>query len=118
MTRTRCAALAVVAALAIVGCGGGGDATQSDVQNKVEDTLNEDGYTTPDGVTYTFDEEEATAGADCVSQTMFESDDFTPEERNDVARATNGDEPDPELVAKVEVLVGDCLADLGTIEDS
>jgi hypothetical protein len=110
--RTRLAVAAAVAAVVLGACGGGGDATQSDVQDTVEDILLEDGF---DG--RTFDEEDAQAGAECVATTMFESDDFTKDERNEVARATNGDPPSDELVAKTEDLIGGCLADLGIADE-
>ena len=114
MTRTRLAmAAAVVAAAALAGCGGSGDATQSDVRDTVEETLREDGF---DG--RTFDQEQAADGAECVSSEMFASDEFTKDERNEVARATNGDPPSDELVAKVEVLVEGCMADIGSTGDS
>jgi hypothetical protein len=119
MTRTRlAAAVAAAAVLVLSGCGGQGDASQSDVRNSVRDTLNEEGYTDPDGTTFTFDADEADEGAECVSAAIFESDDITPDQRNDIARATNGDDPDPEVVALTETIVADCLDGLGTIEDS
>jgi hypothetical protein len=116
MTRTRyrlAASAAAAAALVLGACGGAGDATQSDVADQVSTQLIEDGY---DG--RTFDQDQADEAGDCVASTMFESDDFTKDERNEVARATNGDPPDQELVDKVQDLVDGCLAGLGSTGDA
>lgn len=116
-TRTRLVVviLAATAAAGAAGCGGSGDATQEKIEDKVLSQIEEDGFLFDDRFDgLELSEEDAENGAECVANRMFESDAFTKDERNDVARATNGDPPDADLVAKVVALVDECFADLGT----
>lgn len=113
MIRPRSALVALAfAAIGVAGCGGSKDATEGSVRDKVEERLLEDGYVADrdaDPVEVSAEDAEAIAG--CVARTMFEStDEFTKEERNAAARSSDGDEPDPDLVLKVEALVDDCYA--------
>ena len=111
MIRPRSAlAVLALAAIGVAGCGGSKDASQGDVQNEVAERLSEDGYVASAGAEpIDVDVEDAEAIGSCVSRTMFEStDEFTKDERNAAARASDGDEPDPDLVLKVEELVNDC----------
>lgn len=111
MIRPRTALVALaLAAIGVAGCGGGKDASQSDVQGDVEDRLLEDGYVSAEGAEpIDVSAEDAAAVGNCVARTMFEStDEFTREERNAATRSSDGDAPDPDLVLKVEGLVNDC----------
>lgn len=111
MTRPRTALVALaLAAIGVAGCGGSKDASQSDVQSDVEDRLLEDGYVSAAGAEpIEVNADDAAAIGNCVARTMFEStDEFTKEERNAATRSSDGDEPDPDLVLKVEALVNDC----------
>jgi hypothetical protein len=112
MIRPRTALVALaLAAIGVAGCGGGKDASQSDVQGDVEDRLLEDGYVSGVEGEEPIDvsAEDAAAIGNCVARTMFEStDEFTREERNAATRSSDGDAPDPDLVLKVEALVNDC----------
>jgi len=100
--RSALVALPLLALLA--GCGGG-DATQSSVRDDVKEALLE-------RADLDLADAEAAEAADCVARGMFESSDFTKEERNDVTRAVDGDEPDPDLETKVRNLIEDCGIDL------
>jgi hypothetical protein len=108
MTRIRSALVSGAALLLLAGCGSG-EASQGDVEEEVTDILLEDGY---EG--QTFDEAEASDAARCIAQTMFESDDFTEDERNEVASAADGDRPSEELTDKVIDLVDGCLGEPAT----
>ena len=110
MTRSRTALLVTAAAALLAGCAGG-DATQDSVQSDVEEILTEDGYTDPGGERLELSAEEADAAASCVARTMFESDEFTKDERNDIARASDGDRPNDELSSRVVDLVHGCVQD-------
>lgn len=106
MLRSRFApALAgvVLCSLLVAGCGGGGVPSQSETVEDVHDELVAQGV--PDAG--------ATEVANCVADGLFESGDFTEEERDAVLRATDGDPPDPDLAAEVEALVNGCARDAG-----
>lgn len=107
--RTAFAGLAF-AAVTAAGCGGSRDATQGAVQDDVANRLAEVGYVAERGAEpIEVDENDAEDIGTCVARTMFENtDDFTPEERNAATSANDGDEPDPDLVAKIEALVQRC----------
>lgn len=95
-------ALALVVGLGA--CTGSGDATQGSVRDDVREALVErdEEHGGP------LDGEVAGEAADCVARGMFESGDFSPEERNDATKADDGEAPDDELVAKVTNLVKTC----------
>jgi len=98
----------VAAALALVfvlgACAGSSEATQGSVRDQVKNGLLE----RPDNE---LSDEEAGVVADCVARAFFESGDFTKEERDDAVDTLDGEEPDPDLVAKVERVVNRCLDD-------
>lgn len=100
-TRTALLALALVALLA--GCG-----SQKASQGSVRDQVKEALLASPAHTELS--DEEAGAAADCVARGMFESGDFTPDERDAATSAVDGDAPDPDLVTKVEDLVDRCIA--------
>ena len=104
MRRPRRAVLvAAPFALFLAACGSQ-DATQGSVRDDVRDALLErEGNE--------LSEAEAVDVGDCVSRAMFESGEFSKEDRNDATRAVDGDAPDPELVARVQALVEGCLDD-------
>lgn len=95
-------ALALV--LGLGACTGSGDATQGSVRDDVREALVE--RTEDQGGP--LDGEIAGRVADCVARGMFESGDFSPDERNEATKADDGDAPDDELVAKVTDLVERC----------
>ena len=103
MPRPRRALLAACGlALLLTACAGG-DATQGSVRDDVKEGLLANAE-------LDLSDEEAGEAADCVSRGMFESGDFSKEERNDATRAADGDDPDVALVEKVQSLVDGCLA--------
>ena len=101
MRRPRRAVLAAVPFALLLAACGSQEATQGSVRDDVRDALlaREDNELT---------EGEATEVGACVARAMFEGD-FSKEDRNDATRAVDGDAPDPELVARVEVVVEGCL---------
>ena len=105
---------AVLAAGLLLGaCGGSSDASQDDVQRDVEEQLAENGYIAgPDAEPVEMTEGQAAAAAQCVSAGLFDPDAFTPDERNDVAKAGDGTPPDPDLAARFQALVDSCVADV------
>jgi hypothetical protein len=103
MRRRRVVLAAVAPFVLLAGCGSG-EVTQTSVRDDVRDALLE----RPDP---SYTPEEVPVIAECVSRTMFESGSFSADERNDAARASDGDEPDTELVAKVEDLMDGCIAE-------
>jgi hypothetical protein len=109
MFRTRSVLAAVGAAVVLAGCGsGGGDASQTSVEDRVRDFLIEDGFAGED-----VSAEEADDIAACIASSMFESDTFTRDERNEIASANDDERPSEELVAKVEDLVDECTSGPG-----
>ena len=111
MTRTRSAlAAAVLSGALLGGCVGGGDASQDGVHDKIEDRLIDPGYRPNTETAFVrLSPEVADAVAGCVSRTMFESTDWTKDERNDVNRSSDGEPADPELVIKLTVLLESCI---------
>ena len=103
--RAPAPAAAVALALFLAACGSQ-DATQGSVRDDVKEAL----LDRPDNE---LSDAEAGEAADCVSRGMFESGDFSPDERGDVTRAVDGDDPDPDLVAKVQALLDGCLTGAG-----
>lgn len=96
--------VALALALVLGACTGSGDATQGSVRDDVREALverSEDEGGPLDG-------EVAGRVADCVARGMFESGNFSPDERNDAAKADDGEAPDDELVTKVIELVESC----------
>lgn len=110
MRRLRRAPLAAVVpfaiALSLTACTGSGDATQGSVQDDVLEALRADA--SRDNPRLDVPEGDADDVAECVADTMFEGG-FSPEERNEITRANDGDEADAELVTKVQELVDGCL---------
>ena len=110
MTRTfRTLAFAVPVAALLAGCGSR-EATQGSVRDDVKDALLERSD-------LDLNEEQAGEAADCVARGMFESDEFSKDERNDATSAVDGDAPNPELVQKVQALFEECDIDV-TLEPS
>ena len=104
MPRPRRALLAAGAlALLLTACAGG-DTTQGSVRDDVKDALLQN-------TRRPLTDQEAGAAADCVARGMFESGDFSKDERNDATRADDGDDPSPALVEKVQDLVDRCLTE-------
>ena len=103
MLRLRRAPVAALLALALLlaACGNR-EATQGSVRDDVKNAL-------LDRPGNELSEEQAAEAADCVSRGMFESSDFTPDERNEATRAVDGDDPDPDLVEKVQALLDECI---------
>jgi hypothetical protein len=93
----------VLCSLLAGGCGQNKVPSQSEARDDVHDQLVAQGV--PDA--------DAGEVADCVSSGLFESGDFTKEERDATLRATDGDPPDPELTTKVTDLVDGCADDAG-----
>lgn len=105
MNRSRVAlAAAVLAVAALAGCSGG-DASQSDVQDDVADFLNEGGY----GEHTDLSAAEVGAASTCIAQTLFDPDEFSKEERNEVASSVDSEPPPAGLVDKFVLLVEDCV---------
>lgn len=100
MPRHPRALLAAGAFAVLLAACGSQDATQGSVRDDVKSTL----LRTQEGIS----DEEAGVVADCVARGLFESGDFSPEERNDATSADDGDDPDPDLAAKVEALFDRC----------
>ena len=116
MTRSRSALVGLaVVALAVTGCSGRQrDATQSSVAGDVEERLLEDGYVAARGEdAIEVDAADADAVGNCVAREMFEdTETWTKDERNAATQTNDGDEPDPDLVLKVEDLVNQCYDDV------
>ena len=120
---------ALVAALALASIGVGGcsrvkDATEGSVHSDVEDRLLEDGYVVageePVPEPIEVNAEDADAIGACVGRTMFEDTArFSKEERNAATSVADGDNPDPDLVLKVEQLVNECYDEIvnGTADE-
>ena len=108
MPRPRLAALAGVALCSVLaaGCGGGGPPSQGEARDDVQSQLVDQGV----------DSEAAADIADCVTAGLFESGDFTKEERDDVLQATDGNPPPDALVAKTENLVNGCGEEFGVTD--
>ena len=111
MIRTRTVVAALAAGSLLLGaCTGDQEASQSEVKDDVVNQLVEVGFVaSPDAEPVEVSASEADDIGDCVSEGLFDPDQFTPEER-DAATSTNGpDEPDPDLVLKVEDLTNGCF---------
>lgn len=87
--------------LLIAGCGTGGPPSREGARNDIREAYIAQGRNT----------DTAAAIADCVSTALYESGEFTEDERNNVVRATDGDEPDPDLVVKARELLDSCEDD-------
>jgi hypothetical protein len=110
-TRSRSAfAGLVLAAVTVVGCGGTRDATEGDVREDVANRLAEDGFVaSPGAEPVEVDENDAEDIGSCVARALFENtDEFSRDERNAATSSNDGDEPDPDLVAKIEAKVTEC----------
>lgn len=110
MIRSRSAFAALAAGALLLGaCGGSGSASQSDVEEDVREQLLEEGFVPgfgEDPIEVT--EGEAGDVADCVADAMFDPQRFTKDERDAATGTADGDEPDPDLVLKVEALMNEC----------
>ncbi len=106
MTRSRSALVAALAGLALLAGCTGGDASQSDVQDKVADRLTEAGY---DGQDLTATE--VAAASACVAQTLFDPGQFTKDERNEVSSSADSEPPPGELRDRFVVVVEGCIDD-------
>jgi hypothetical protein len=103
----RAVAAVALATLSLGACATGGDASQGSVRDDVRETLLERADAPAPDI--------AADIADCVARGMFEGD-FSEEERNDAGRAADGDDPDPELVERVQALFADCEDEAGAGE--
>jgi hypothetical protein len=93
-------------------CAGGSEASQEDVQNDVKDELLEVGYIAgPGAEPVDVTEDQAIAISECVGTGLFDPDQFTKDERNDVTNPGDGTPPDPELVERFDALYHGCVAD-------
>jgi hypothetical protein len=106
MPRPRLAsALAGVALCSVLaaGCGSGGPPSQSEARDNIQEQLVDQGVAS------------APAGevADCITRGLFESGDFTKEERDDILQATDGTPPPAALVEKNNALVNGCGEEAG-----
>jgi len=101
--RNRSASLVGLAlcSLLIAGCGTGGPPSREGARNDIREAYIAQGT----------DTDTAAAIADCVSTALYESGEFTEDERNNVVQATDGDDPDPDLVTKVQDLLDACEND-------
>lgn len=110
MNRSRVAlAAAVVAVAALAGCSGG-DASQSDVQDDVAEILTEDGYGEHTDLSAT----QVGAASACVAQSLFDPDQFTKDERNEVASSVDSELPPPELVTTFVRVIDLCVEEAVT----
>ena len=110
MIRSRTALVALaLAAVALGGCSRQKPATESSTANDVADRLVEDGYlASADAEPVDVDAADADAIGSCVGLEIFSSGNFTEEERKAATSVLDGDDPDPDLVLKVEDVVNDC----------
>lgn len=99
----RALAAAPLALLLLAACGSG-EVTQESVADAVAD-----GLTSAARAGGPLEETEAEAVGQCVGRRMFESGDFSSDEREAARRASDSGDADPDLVAKVEALVTACL---------
>jgi hypothetical protein len=109
MPRPRFApALAGVALCSVLaaGCGRGGPPSQGEARDDIQSQLVDQGVAS------------AAAGevADCVTSGLFESGDFTKEERDDILQATDGNPPPDDLVQRTDALVQGCADESGVEE--
>jgi len=107
---SRPAAVLVVGLLLGACAGGGGGANQEDVQDDVETQLAENGYIAgPGAEPVEMSEGQAADAGDCVSAGLFDPDDFTEDERDDVVDPGDGTPPNPDLAARFQGLVDSCV---------
>lgn len=99
LRRAPLTAFAVALPLALAACGSA-EATRGSVRDAVRDALAD----RSDPITG----EAATDIAECVADGLFDPDRFSKDERNEATSAADGEDPDPELAAKVEALVDEC----------
>ena len=104
--RTVAVALPLFALLAACGSQ---EATQGSVRDDVRDAL----AARPD---LDLDADEIGDTADCISREMFESGDFSKDERNEITRASDGEAPSPALVERVVALFTGCGIEPGLLE--
>jgi hypothetical protein len=109
MNRSRTSLAIAVVAVAFLGACGGGDASQSDVQDKVEDLLTneDDREQVYPGVP--LETAEAAGAAACVAQGLFDPNNFSKDERNDVTSAIDSDVPGQQVIVRFEELVEECV---------
>jgi hypothetical protein len=113
MTRSRTALAGLAACVLLLGaCSRNKDATQGDVKDDVVNQMLDPGYISGEGADpVPVEQDQAEAIGTCVSETLFNPEVFTKEERNAAANSFDADPPDPDLVLKVEHLVNSCYAD-------
>lgn len=98
------------AALLLGACGGAGTASKGDVEDDVADALADEGFrSSPDADPIPLTRGQATDAAECIATTLFDGETFTKDERTDVVSGGDGTAPDPELAARVQTLVSDCV---------
>ena len=122
MIRTRTVVTALAAGSLLLGaCSGNQKASQGDVKNEVVDQLTEVGFVAaPDAEPIEVSASDADDIGDCVSEGLFDPDQFTVDERDAATSTNDPDEPDPDLVVKVEDLTNGCFDEVtgGTADES
>jgi hypothetical protein len=103
--RTRLALVALPLFALLGGCGTG-QASHGSVRDSVRDNL----LANPN---VEITEDAAQDAGDCVADALFDSGDFSKDERNEATQASDGERPDPDLVTKVAAVFEACNVDLG-----
>ena len=100
-------------ALLLGACSGSNKApSQADVQKDVENTLIDNGYIAgPDAEPVEVSPAQAEAIGECVGAGLFDPDQFTKDERQDVTHPGDGTPPPDELVERFDTLFDGCVAD-------
>jgi hypothetical protein len=105
-------ALAMVAVASLGGCAKR-IASQSDVQDKVEDLLtNKDDL--PEADLYPgapLDAADAAGAAACVAQGLFDPNQFPKSDRNKITSSLDADKPPADIIQRFEDLVDQCVSD-------
>jgi hypothetical protein len=103
MPRHRRAALAALVAFPLLAGCGARDATRGSVKDDVIEQLRERADNPITG-------DEADTVAQCVADAMFDPEQFSKDERDAATRSVDADEPDPDLVDKLQGVFDRCGA--------